>query len=246
MNIAYYEKNLKHGRTLGIAGIFMLFEKVNYALICGISMIIIGLCIIIHSNKMISFEKKKAEIIKFIEETFTQINNNKKQIKEVKEPKIKEIKVIDVFGRKYEYNNKLINIKNIDKIIYYDINYDNMTLFLDIFIFIKKFTIIRNLKLNWNNKLLIDYYNHYYCVISYISNLNEVNDISSAISYLVEDYENNCKILDKVINDVLIEKNKLDWLKEKPTDPQYIIKYISTIFNYIISDNLNDKFMNLK
>lgn len=241
MSLINYEKNLKHGRTMLIAGIFMLFEKVNYALIVGVSIIILGGIIIIHYNKKISFEKKKEIIVKFIEETLKIVDNNKNNNLSIKENKIKEIKVIDSFGKKYDYNNKLINIKNIDKIIYYDINYDYITVFLDIFMFINKFTIIMNLKLNWNNKLLIDYYHHYYNIISYISNLDNIDDISLSISYLIDDYSNNCKILDKLMNDILIEKNKVDWLKEKPTDNQYIIKYISTIFNYIISDNLDEK-----
>jgi hypothetical protein len=82
--------------------------------------------------------------------------------------------------------------------------------------------------------LLFDYYKHYNNIIAFISNLNEINDINIAIKYLINDYYNNAKILDNLIKNILIEKNKIEWLNEKPSDYNNIIKYISTIFNYII------------
>jgi hypothetical protein len=241
MSLQIYERNLKYGRTILIAGIPMLFETVKHALIIGIFMIFLGAIIIIYYNKKIIFEKRKEIIIKFLENNLIVINK-KKLIKETKEIKTKEIKVIDTFYKKYELNNKKINFDNLDKIIYYDINYDNLTLFLDIYTFVKKYELIDDLNLNWNNKLLNDYYQHYYNIIAFISNLDNINDINIAITYLIDDYDNNVKILDNLIKDILISKNKIVWLNEKPSDYSHIIKYISSIFNYIISDNLIEKF----
>ena len=231
MSLSIYERNLKYGRTILIVGIAMLFEK-NIHPIYGIVMIIFGAIIIIYYNKKIVFEKRREIILNFLENNIIVINQSK--IKQKKE--IKVIKVIDNFSKKYELNENKINITNIDKIIYFDINYDNLTLFLDIYTFIKKYNLIKELNLNWNNNLLFDYYQHYYNIIAFISNLDETNDINIAINYLIDDYYNNAKILDNLIKDILIEKNKIEWLNEKPSEYNNIIKYMSTMFNYIIND----------
>jgi hypothetical protein len=207
-----------------------------YAISIGAFMIIFGTIIIIYYNKKIIFEKRKEIILNFLENNIIVINQSK--IKS--EIKSKEIKVIDNFSKIYELNGNKINIYNIDKIIYFDINYDNLTLFLDIYTFVKKYKLIKELNLNWNNKLLSDYYQHYYNIIAFISNLYSENtsdnslNINIAINYLIEDYYNNAKILDNLIKNILIEKKKIEWLNEKPSDYNNIIKYISTIFNYII------------
>jgi hypothetical protein len=86
-----------------------------------------------------------------------------------KKPKIKEIKIINSFSKKYNYNNEIINVQNLDKMISYDINYDNLTLFLDIYTFVKKYKLVNSLKIVWNNKLLADYYYHYNNIIAFIS-----------------------------------------------------------------------------
>ena len=239
MSLSIYERNLKYGRTILLTGIPILLEKrmpAIYAISIGIFMIIFGAIIIIYYNKKIIFEKRKEIILNFLEDNIIVINKSKKKL----EIKSKEIKVIDSFSKIYELNGNKINIYNIDKIIYFDINYDNLTLFLDIYTFVKKYKLIKELNLNWNNKLLSDYYQHYYNIIAFISNLYSENtydnslNINIAINYLIEDYYNNAKILDNLIKNILIEKKKIDWLNEKPSDYNNIIKYISTIFNYII------------
>jgi hypothetical protein len=252
MSLLIYERNLKYGRTILIAGILMLFEKsihTIYAFGTGIFMIIFGIIIIIYYNKKIVFEKRKEIIQNFLENNLIIINKSKiKQQKENEVIKSKEIKVIDYFSKQYKLNENKINSINIDKIIYFDINYDNLTLFLDIYTFVKKYDLIIELNFNWNNKLLFDYYQHYYNIIAFISNLysnsNDTISINIAINYLIEDYYNNAKILDNLIKEILIEKNKLEWLNEKPSDYNNIIKYISTIFNHIINDNFNKFYKN--
>ena len=239
MSLFTYERNIKYGRTIFITGIPMLFERsidVKYAISVGILMMIFGIIIIIYYNKKIVFEKRKEIILNFLENNIIIIN----QKKITKEIKSKEIKVIDNFSKKYQLNEKKININNIDKIIYFDINYDNLTLFLDIYTFVKKYKLIKELNLNWNDKLLFDYYQHYNSIIAFISNLDETNDINIAINYLIDDYYNNAKILDNLIKEILIEKKKIGWLNEKPSDYNNIIKYISTVFNYIINDYYNE------
>jgi hypothetical protein len=241
ITITKYKNRIIHGRTIFIAGIAMLFETVNYAMPVGIFMMISGLLIIKYYKKQILFEKNKEIIIKFLENIITNDKNtNNVEIK--KEPKIKEIKVIDVFGRKYQYNNNNINKINLDNIMYYDINYDKITLFLDIYMFVCKFKIIMDLELHfnnaYNNKLLIDYYNHYNNIISYISNItNDEISISIAINIMENDYYTNMKILDKLIRNIMIEKNKEEWLSLDNNT----IKLINKIFNNIITENLNNK-----
>lgn len=229
MNINKYENRLKHGKIIFIAGIPMLFETVNYATPVGIFMMISGLLIITYYKKQILFEKNKEKIIKFLEDII--INDKYKNYVEIKkEIKIKEIKVIDVFGRKYKYSDNSIDNQQIDRIMYYDINYDKITLFLDIYMFVCKFKIIMDLMLHYNNKLLIDYYNHYYKIISYISKLENIDEISNAIIVMEDDYYNNMKILDKLIRKIMIEKNKEEWLELDNNT----IKLINKIFNNII------------
>jgi hypothetical protein len=241
MSLSIYERNLKYARTIFIAGIPMLFEKVKYSIGVGIFMIIFGLIAIFYYNKKIIYEKRKDIIYKFLENNII-IINQLKQKETPKEIKPKEIKVIDNFSKKYELNEKNINTDNIDKIIYFDINYDNLTLFLDIYIFVKKYQLVNNLGSKWNNKLLYDYYQHYYNIIAFISYLDNANDINIAITYLIDDYYSNAKILDNLIKDILMEKKKFEWLNEKPSNYNNIIKYISNIFNNIINDKLIDKF----
>ncbi len=244
MNINKYESRIKHGRTIFIAGIPMLFETVNYAIPVGIFMMISGLLIIKYYNNKILYEKNREMIVKFLEDIINKIPDKKKLEKTEIIIKPKEIKVIDIFGKKYQYHNNIINNiinNNIDKIMYHDtyndINYDKITLFLDIFMFVNKFKIIMDLKLDWTNKLLIDYYNHYYKIISYISNLNDIDEIFLAINYMEDDYYTNMKILDKLIRDILIEKNREDYLEFDNN----IIKNINKVFNNIIMENLENK-----
>ncbi len=242
--ISKYENKIKHGRTIFIAGVPMLFEKVDYAIPLGIIMMILGVFIIKYYNKLILHEKNKTIIIDFLEELINKIPIKNKKIieKEPKIIKIKEIKVINTFGKKYQYNNTIninninINNNNVDKIMYYDITYDKITLFLDIFMFVSKFKNIMDLKLKcYNNQLLIDYYNHYYKLISYISNIDILDklEISNALTTMEEDYYDNMKILDKLIRDILIEENKEDWINNNNT-----IKLINSVLNNIIIQNL--------
>ena len=228
LNERKYNNYIKGGRILFIAGIGMLFESVENSIIVGILMIIIGTICIIYYNKQISLEKRKEIIIKFLEDNIIIIN---------KKPKNKEIKIIDSFSKKYEYNDNIIDIKNLEKIINYDINYDNLTLFLDIYTFVKKYKFISNLKIVCNNKLLADYYYHYNNIIAFISYLDNIKDINVAINYMIEDYHNNAKILDNLMKEILIN-NEL--LNKKPSNPINIIKYISTVFNYILDKHLDD------
>ncbi len=240
MSLQTYERNLKYARTIMIAGIPMLFEKVEYAISVGIFMIIFGAFAMYYYNKKILYEKRKEIIIKFLD------NNTITIAKKINTDIInKEIKVIDCFGKNNKYDETKINIDNLDKIIYFDIDYDNLTIFLDIYTFVKKYELVNNINYNFNNKLLSDYYKHYYNIIAFISNLDDKNDIYISINYLIDDYINNVKILDNLIKDILINKKKTEWLEQKPNDCNHIIKYISCVFNNIIYDNLNEKFNNL-
>lgn len=239
MDLSRYEANKKYSRILMIAGIGMMFENIKYATIVGIIMIIIGFIINCYYNKKIIFEKKKDIIIKYIEE-----NLDKIVIKNNKKPEIikTEIKVINTFGKKYIINNNFINIDpkgHINKIIYYNINYDKITLFLNLYMFVKKYEIIMNLNHPIiSNKLLLEYdpkgqfvamqqyYHHYYNIIAYISNLNDETDISIAMHYMTDDYNNNAKQLYNLLKD--IEDNKS----------------ISNVFNNIIHSEKIDLNLN--
>ncbi len=102
--------------------------------------------------------------------------------------------------------------------------------------FVSKFKNIMDLNLKcYNNQLLIDYYNHYYKLISYISNIDILDklEISNALTTMEEDYYDNMKILDKLIRDILIEENKEDWINNNNT-----IKLINSVLNNIIIENL--------
>lgn len=223
--IATYQNRIKYGRTIFIAGIPMLFEKVDYAIPLGIIMMILGIIIIGYYNKKIKYEKNKDIIINFIEEIIKSIPTKNKVIEQAPTLiKIKEIKLIDTFGKKYQCDN-IMNTNNIDKIMYYDIDYDKITLFFDIYMFISKFKNIINLELKYSdNKLLIDYYNHYNKVISYIANMSDVSD---ALKLMEEDYYDNKKILDKIIKDILNKEYNNN-----------SIKFMNNIFNNIIMENL--------
>ena len=219
---------IKVGRILFIAGIGMLFENIKNARIIGIIMILIGSIVIIYYNKKILLLNRKELIIKFLEDNIIIIN---------KKPKIKEIKIINSFSKKYNYNNEIINVQNLDKMISYDINYDNLTLFLDIYTFVKKYKLVNSLKIVWNNKLLADYYYHYNNIIAFISYLNNIKDINVAVNYMIEDYHNNAKILDNLMKEILMN-NEL--LNNKPSEPIHIIKYISNTFDYLLDKKLEE------
>lgn len=219
---------IKFGRTLLIAGIGMLFENDKNAIIIGMIMILIGSIIIIYYNKQISLINRKEIIIKFLEDNIIIIN---------KKPKIKEnkeIKIIDSFSKKYNYNKELINIDNLDKFISYDINYDNLTLFLDIYTFVKKYKLVKSLNIVWKNKLLADYYYHYNNIIAFISQLDNSKDINIAINYMIEDYYNNSKILENLMKEICIDDELLN------NNQPHIIKYISAVFNYLLDKHLDD------
>ncbi len=91
--------------------------------------------------------------------------------------------------------------------------------------------------LDYNNKLLIDYYNHYYKIMSYISNLENIDEISNAIIVMEDDYYTNMKILAELIRNIMIDKNKEEWLELDNNT----IKLINKIFNNIIYNNVNEK-----
>ncbi len=75
-------------------------------------------------------------------------------------------------------------------------------------------------------QLISDYNDYYYNVIAFISNLDNKMDISIALSYLIDDYNDNAKNLGIIFN--CNEKN--------------IIKSINKKLNNIIDDNARDKF----
>ncbi len=223
MNLVNYDTYKKNSRILIIAGVGMMFENIKYANIIGIIMITIGFIINHYYDKKKMFEKEI--IIKFIEE-----NINKDIIKEpiVKEPINKEIKVINTFGKKYNINNNIVTKQQIDPsdhINNNNIDYDKITLFLDLYMFVKKYELIMN-NIEYN-KLLNEYYKYYYNVIAYISNLNNTNDVSNALDYLMYDYNNNSKQLNNIIKELYPNYSIIN------------IKSILIIFNEIIYSEKN-------
>ncbi len=191
MDISSYEKYKKSGRAIFIGGIFMCYETIKYSTHIGIIMIIFGIIIMIYyqkkidyinniNNIMIRFNNK---IIKFLEE-----NSRPVEIKE----KEKEMFIIRKFEKKYNLiNNNIINN---------NINND----LVDMYLFVSKLKIVIDLKLI-NNKLLLEYYNYYYNIVSYISNLDNPSEISIAIYDLNDDYNDNSKNLYKLFN---LDSNK--------------------------------------
>jgi hypothetical protein len=237
MDDSRLQKYIYRGRIIFLTGILMLFEKIEYSLHVGILMMIIGFLVIRYFQNKVNFEKNKRIIIKHFNEQIVE----KPQV-------IKEMNIISTFKKIYELNNNNItiniNIINIDNNIINNNNiiYDDITLFLDIYMFVKKFELIQSINKKFlDNKLLFDYYKYYYIIISYISNMDDDNLISIAISHLVEDYNNNKKQLYKLINNVLISNNKEDWITNNNIK-QNVIKYILIIFNNIIYENLSNEF----
>ncbi len=76
------------------------------------------------------------------------------------------------------------------------------------------------------SELIINYSDYYYNIIAFISNLDNKMDISIALSYLIDDYNDNAKNLGIIFN--CNEKN--------------IIKCINKTLNNIIDENAKDKF----
>ena len=151
------------------------------------------------------------------------------------EPVKKEIKIINTFGKKYYIvAMQQIDPKGINNIVamqyYYDINYDKISLFLDLYMFVKKYEIIINISNNSNNIVAMQqYYYYYHNIISYISNLDNVTDISIAMSYMMDDYNDNAKNLYKLIKELYPDSN----MTQKVNIIN--IKSILIIFNDIIT-----------
>jgi hypothetical protein len=195
-------------------------------------MVILGLIIIFYNRQQINNKKKQEKINEIIDNFNNKIikffEDNKPIIKETK----KEISIIKTFQKNNNINiNNInnININNINIIITYDINYDKITLFLDIYMFVinMKNIIDMNIEINYvHNNLLIDYYKYYNDVISYISNLNDETEISIALSNLIDDYNDNAKNLNIIFN----------------YNGKYIIKYILKELINIINENVIIKF----
>jgi hypothetical protein len=242
MDIQQLKKNVNRGKIIFITGIFMLFEKIKYSVHVGIIMMIIGFFMIRIFQNKINFEKNKIIIIEYIKDNIIKCINEQVVEKPKNIKNIKEINIIGTFKKMYQLNNTIINIintSNIDNIIINNNNiiYDDVSLFLDIYLFVKKFELIQNINSKFvENKLIFDYYKYYYNIISHISNIENDKLISIAISHLVEDYYNNQKQLHKLINNLLIYNNKEEWFIDNN-----IIKSILNVFNNIISQNLDDK-----
>jgi len=233
MSLHNYEHYKKISKILIIAGIGMLFETIKYSVIVGIIMIISGFIINYYYynyyyNQMI-YEKQKEFILKYTKENKNDIINNKI------EPVKKEIKIINTFGKKYYIvAMQQIDPKGINNIVamqyYYDINYDKISLFLDLYMFVKKYEIIINISNNSNNIVAMQqYYYYYHNIISYISNLDNVTDISIAMSYMMDDYNDNAKNLYKLIKELYPDSN----MTQKVNIIN--IKSILIIFNDIIT-----------
>jgi hypothetical protein len=229
MDVKNYEDNKHKGQVLFFAGIITLFKNIDYAKHLGLVMVILGLIIIFYNRQQINNKKKQEKINEIID------NFNNKIIQFFKdnqtEPIIeKPINIIKTFEKKYNINqSNNININNINIIITYDINYDKITLFLDIYMFVinMKNIIDMNIEINYvHNNLLIDYYKYYNDVISYISNLNDETEISIALSNLIDDYNDNAKNLNIIFN----------------YNGKYIIKYILKELINIINENVIIKF----
>ena len=239
MSLYEYQENYKNGRVLIVSGVFLLFDNRYILSYIGLIFIIFGILIMLYyKNKMIEYKKKEI-LTKIIEEELINILN-KKPIENIKKEPVHlpiEIKPINKFGKMSDiYINNKINHNNINFIINCNINYDKITFFLDFYIFINKFENIINLKSQWsnnikNNKLLMMYYTHYYNIISTITNINNDINISIAISYLIDDYNNNATQLDNIIKDFLIHNNKSEWINNK-----YSIKYMLDLCNNILNE----------
>ncbi len=218
--------DINKGRILFLAGIGMCFENIKYARYIGIIMMILGIMIIFYNKQLII--KNKDKIINEIIQ-----NYNNKIIKFFEDNKYilikkKEISIIKIFEKKYNINNiinNIININNINIIINDNqYNYDNITLFLEIYRFIINLKNIIEMDLI-NDNLIIRYYEYYNNIIVYISNLDNKIEISTALSYLIDDINNNIKHLDILFN--CSEKN---------------INSINKKLDNIINDNTIEKF----
>jgi hypothetical protein len=90
--------------------------------------------------------------------------------------------------------------------------------------FVKKYEIIININNNISsNKLLAEYYKYYHNIVSYISNLDNITDISIAMSYMIDDYNDNEKHLYNIIKEIDINISN-----------KHTIKSILNIFNNMI------------
>jgi hypothetical protein len=211
MNLIHYEDTYKFRKILSIIGIMMIFDEDIYISLVGLFLTIISIFIIWYYNRIIN---KDDIIIKLVK--YTSINN-------IKELPKKEIKIIDKFRKNYTINNiNNINNNNINNIIIININYDDITLFLDILIFVNNIkNIINNNIISNLNIEFIKYYNHYYNIIALITNLNNKDEIITAISNLIDDYNANYKQLYNISKKTFISYN----FEESDT----IIKQLSNI-----------------
>uniref|UniRef100_A0A6C0HVV5 Uncharacterized protein n=1 Tax=viral metagenome TaxID=1070528 RepID=A0A6C0HVV5_9ZZZZ len=217
MDISCYEKNQSYGRMILVGGVIMCFERIKLFNYIGFLMIIISIIIINYYqtkiNKIIT--NFNNNIINFIEE-----DNISEDVKEQE----KELNIIKTFERKYNLINHLI----INNQIIINNQMINNNEFFDIYLFVSKLKIVIDLKLI-NNKLLLEYYEYYNNIISYISNLETISEISITVSDLIDDYYDNSKQLYKLFN--ISESNK---------NNRYI-NNISDILDKMIDDHLINK-----
>ena len=112
MDQTTYDKNMRRGYynlLLLIAGIIMLFEKINYSITVCVIMILlaIGWIIIIKYNqKKQNIQKARNIIMEKLAEEFIK---SFEDFANIEKPKIeKEMKIINTFGRKYKLENLCI------------------------------------------------------------------------------------------------------------------------------------------
>ena len=230
MEIDKYNKYIHRGRIIFISGIFMMFETVEYSKYVGLIMIILGISIVYYCKKQINYKNKIDKIISdFNEKIIKFFEENEYKEKQVEKPKEIKMSVIKTFEKKYKNNNNIIiNINNIDNFINNtNINENKITLFLDLYMFVSNMKNILELcYIKPKNDLLIDYYKYYYNIIAYISNLHDEVEISIALSYLIDDYNNNTKNLNHIFK---INSNN-------------VIKHILKELNNVIDNNVIIKF----
>jgi hypothetical protein len=232
MQVDKYTEYIYIGRAIFVGGIIMLFENVKYSKHVGTIMIMVGFLLMLYYQRQLNYKNRIEKIMSdFNEKLIKFFDENEKYLykKEKQPPKEKEISIIKTFQKKYEINNNIINESNIDNIINYNINENKITLFLDIYMFVINMKNIIDMKIeinNVHNNLLIDYYKYYNNVISYISNLNNEIEISIALSYLIDDYNDNAKNLNIIFN----------------YNGKYVIKYILQELINIINENVIVKF----
>jgi hypothetical protein len=221
MNLIHYEYNYKLGKFLLIISISMIFDKDDSVVLIGLFLSIISIFIMWYYNKIMN---KDDIIIKLFK--YTPINN-------IIELPTKEIKIIDKFEKNYNNNiNNIININNISNIININTNYDDITLFLDIFILVNNISNYINIYniINKNGEF-IKYYYHYYNIISIITNLNNNHEIIMSISDLVVDYNANYKQLYKI--------SKKEFNIYNFEESSNIIKNLSNMFINILDKKID-------